>query len=242
MMAAIGAIAASSPARADCTKDTECKGDRVCEHGQCVAPSSAPAAALPPTPAPAVAPPSHLDDDRYKVDVTFQSASASDSFDVTVKDAGTCTTPCTLRGFPGHWDLHVRGAATFDQGVFVPATGARVRLTRRVPGSPTKRTIGTVVMVAAAAAFATGFVWLSVDAGMQHKPSVAAPLALTLGGAALFWFPGFAIESGAEDTGSDEAVVVPAPTATSHPVRLVGVGAHEASGKGLVPALTFEFE
>jgi hypothetical protein len=36
----VGAFA--SPARADCTKDTDCKGDRVCEQGRCVFPTSAP--------------------------------------------------------------------------------------------------------------------------------------------------------------------------------------------------------
>jgi len=40
---------ATSVSHAECTMDTECKGDRVCDHGQCVAPpaSTAPAAAAP---------------------------------------------------------------------------------------------------------------------------------------------------------------------------------------------------
>jgi hypothetical protein len=45
-------------AHAECTKDTECKGDRVCEAGSCVAPppGSAPAPAQEPAAAPAPAP------------------------------------------------------------------------------------------------------------------------------------------------------------------------------------------
>ena len=33
---------AASPVHAHCTKDTECKGDRICERGTCVSPSLAP--------------------------------------------------------------------------------------------------------------------------------------------------------------------------------------------------------
>lgn len=44
-------------AQAQCSKDTDCKGDRVCEGGNCVAPSSAPdPAATPAAPPAAVAP------------------------------------------------------------------------------------------------------------------------------------------------------------------------------------------
>jgi hypothetical protein len=38
------AVLVSLEARAACTKDTDCKGDRVCEKGKCVAPSDAPTA------------------------------------------------------------------------------------------------------------------------------------------------------------------------------------------------------
>ena len=31
----------TAPAYAQCTKDTECKGDRVCVHGECVEPPTA---------------------------------------------------------------------------------------------------------------------------------------------------------------------------------------------------------
>jgi hypothetical protein len=42
----------SSVASAQCTKDTDCKGDRVCEEGKCTAPVATPSAASPPSPAP----------------------------------------------------------------------------------------------------------------------------------------------------------------------------------------------
>ena len=49
----------TSLSQAQCTKDTDCKGERVCEEGACVAAptSSAPPPAEAPAPAPAAAPP-----------------------------------------------------------------------------------------------------------------------------------------------------------------------------------------
>jgi hypothetical protein len=47
-------------ARAQCTKDTDCKGDRICEAGRCVSPAHSPAAATraqPPAPPPIAPPP-----------------------------------------------------------------------------------------------------------------------------------------------------------------------------------------
>ncbi|HEY8091100.1 MAG TPA: hypothetical protein VIF09_24725 [Polyangiaceae bacterium] len=57
--AALGFVAALvvSPAHADCTKDIECKGDRVCEEGRCVSPPL-----LPTPPPPPVARTAHVDD------------------------------------------------------------------------------------------------------------------------------------------------------------------------------------
>lgn len=53
-------LAWSSVAEAQCSKDTDCKGDRVCEGGKCVSPPPAtpvaPAAAAAPAPAPAAPP------------------------------------------------------------------------------------------------------------------------------------------------------------------------------------------
>ena len=50
----------SASAAAQCTKDSECKGDRICENGRCVSPNALPQATQPPpppTPPPAIAPP-----------------------------------------------------------------------------------------------------------------------------------------------------------------------------------------
>jgi hypothetical protein len=41
-------LVVSSAARAQCTKDTDCKGDRVCDAGKCTAPSLPPAPPPPP--------------------------------------------------------------------------------------------------------------------------------------------------------------------------------------------------
>src|SRR5688500_19378256 len=40
-------LVCSSLAHAQCTKDTDCKGDRVCEGGKCTSPAVAPAASPP---------------------------------------------------------------------------------------------------------------------------------------------------------------------------------------------------
>jgi len=67
--AAVLATVVVSQAAAQCTKDTDCKGNRVCHNGQCIAPTAGPAPAPAPTsgyaapaagstaPAPAPAPP-----------------------------------------------------------------------------------------------------------------------------------------------------------------------------------------
>jgi hypothetical protein len=47
------AVFATSLAQAQCTMDTECKGDRVCDGGSCVAPKSGAATAARPTSQPA---------------------------------------------------------------------------------------------------------------------------------------------------------------------------------------------
>lgn len=46
-------------AQSGCTKDTDCKGDRICEAGSCVAPPAAATLAPPPPPAPELAPESY---------------------------------------------------------------------------------------------------------------------------------------------------------------------------------------
>jgi hypothetical protein len=53
-----GYLLLTSVAQAQCSKDTDCKGERVCEQGACVTPTALPAApAPPPEAAPAPAPP-----------------------------------------------------------------------------------------------------------------------------------------------------------------------------------------
>ncbi|MGI5864360.1 MAG: dickkopf-related protein [Myxococcales bacterium] len=47
-----GLLALSAPARAQCTKDTDCKGDRICINGACTSPAPAPSPYSAPAPAP----------------------------------------------------------------------------------------------------------------------------------------------------------------------------------------------
>jgi hypothetical protein len=52
VLAAVGVLFVSQRAFAECTMDTDCKGDRICEQGVCVSPTNAtPAPAAPAAPA-----------------------------------------------------------------------------------------------------------------------------------------------------------------------------------------------
>jgi hypothetical protein len=244
-------------ARADCAKDTECKGDRVCERGRCVAPAAAPPPSPPPPappPAPAGPPPKEepappapkpgppVDDDGYKVQVVFEASEASETYQIDVPGVGRCTTPCTLRGFPGVWDVSARGATQFENNVFIPAVGGHVKLRKRHAGSSTERTLGAIFMVAGGAALAAGLLWLEIDQGLQNNPSKLAPGLLTLGGTVAFICPGVVLLVGGRGHGSDGAVVIPNGTVAKHPVRFVGLGMGVTDRTSIVPSLTFEFE
>src|SRR5687768_15836360 len=54
ILGGLAALLLHGVAAAQCTKDTECKGDRVCDAGKCTSPLPA---APPPPPGPAAAPP-----------------------------------------------------------------------------------------------------------------------------------------------------------------------------------------
>lgn len=59
LVGACSVLLVTSRARAQCTMDTECMGESVCENGHCVAPvASPPVAAAPPAAAPSVTTPS----------------------------------------------------------------------------------------------------------------------------------------------------------------------------------------
>jgi hypothetical protein len=254
----------AAPAGADCTKDVDCKGDRVCDHGQCVAPAPAPAPAPLPASAPderpavPAAPPSHVDDERYKVDVSFRAEWEKDSYEVDVAGVGRCTTPCTLRGFPGPWDVAVSGASVFRKTVFVPVAGADVRLTRPTEGSSSKHTLGAVLMGASVAAGLTGFIGGTILSTSPPASSSQRTVDATVFvGLLVVGFAGLLYGAHVYDSGSSwgfqDAVVrprapVPAgqPSAAATPkaaqgVRLVGIGARETDLRTLVPVVSFEF-
>jgi hypothetical protein len=201
-----------------------------------------PASSSPPAPVVSAPSATPVDAERYKVDVDLRAAESGDTYSVDVAGIGRCTTPCTLRGFPGTWDVSASGPAQFETTVFVPATGARLELRRRHEARTFARALGTAIMIAGAAAFGAGFVWLDVDANSQSHPNKLAPALVTIGGAAAFFYPGFVLFASGEGFGSDAAVVVPRGAAAKHPLRLVGFGAGETDRRTFVPSLTFEFD
>jgi hypothetical protein len=112
----------SGIARADCKNDAECKGDRVCEKGTCVAPAPAPVAAPPvpgaPAPAPVAAPPapdSNLPPPSSPAGPTVQVAiRGTEGEAVTLEGLHareTCRAPCTVAVPPGHYTVRTKSRA-----------------------------------------------------------------------------------------------------------------------------------
>jgi hypothetical protein len=188
-----------------------------------------------------------VDDDAYRVEVAFRAFDAGDVYEVSVTGAGRCTTPCTLRGFPGRWDLAVSGAAEFTRSVFVPAVGADVVLARQNKGDPTLagigEAVGGIMVVGGAVSAVVGGVWAT--ATPNDRSEAAAQLSLLIGGivVGLAGLPVFfAARNQWGDKGFDDAVVVPRGSAQTHAVRFVGVGARESAMRTLIPVVTFAFE
>jgi len=77
------AQATQSPAM--CAKDTDCKGDRICESGQCTSPSTQPLAAPRPEPLPPAAP-------SIAYEAVLVSGSDAGPFTVAHMDLGTAIT------------------------------------------------------------------------------------------------------------------------------------------------------
>src|SRR5262245_26023161 len=116
---------------ADCANDSECKGDRVCERGQCVSPSpktaplppAAPPAgaplpppqAVPPPPPAGVVPPAGPPPGAVRVDI---EGKRNDHVSLEGPSGrGECRAPCTLMVPPGRYELRGRG---FNQEVDIP--------------------------------------------------------------------------------------------------------------------------
>lgn len=74
--------AQTSPAPAMCAKDTDCKGDRICESGQCTSPTLQPLAAANPEPLQPAAP-------SVAYEAVLISDDAAGPFSVTRMDLGT---------------------------------------------------------------------------------------------------------------------------------------------------------
>jgi hypothetical protein len=125
----------------------------------------------------------------------------------------------------------VSGAAQFGKTIFVPASGAGVKLTRPTEGSPPKRTLGWIVAGVSSVAALTGLVWGSANAG-QHPSAVdiVIPIGLLVGGLGGV-FGGLALVDAGSSAGFDDAEVTPRTAAAARQVS-----------RAFVPSLTFELE
>jgi hypothetical protein len=107
-------------ARAQCAKDVDCKGDRICSKGMCVDPNAAsatPVQAQPVVVSPTVVQP--LPAAPLVVPagsgVLFQAGLGDDHFTVTVDGTTSCNTPCNMQVAPGHHRVFISGEADFAQ-------------------------------------------------------------------------------------------------------------------------------
>ncbi|MBX3187314.1 MAG: hypothetical protein KF819_09880 [Labilithrix sp.] len=118
VMTVVFLTARSGAARADCANDAQCKGDRICEKGVCVAPAPpAPASAPPPVPPPAVAPvapPASAPPQQGGTRVIFTGRSDLVSAESNQKGGahGECHIPCSLQLPPGWYT--VRAGSTVE--------------------------------------------------------------------------------------------------------------------------------
>jgi hypothetical protein len=108
LLVAFALLASASQAHAQCTKDTDCKGDRICELGRCITPASTPARVA--SPAPPVAPP------QPQPVVVYLGARPR-----APKAVGGYAAIAALFSFAGHGDLH---QIDWRPGVLVSGYGA----------------------------------------------------------------------------------------------------------------------
>ena len=128
------------PAWAGCSTDTDCKGGRVCKDDVCVGPALTPAAATEPPSATPTAPETGPAQGR-RSDLVNMSLKSSGGGDYKVSfapergdETWPCGTPCTLQVPAGKGTLKVRGDATYDQSLSVPASGTAVVLRKACKG------------------------------------------------------------------------------------------------------------
>jgi hypothetical protein len=146
------ARAVANVAQADCTKDTDCKGDRVCINGACVDPSSPglppPVEPLPPgaVPAPDVVPPGPPPEAVPPPPVAAQPGPEPGTVPITFRGGDgqvvrattrsgqvvQCTSPCTLNLSPGSAEVEVVGQ--FSSTIEVPNRPATADITFKRKG------------------------------------------------------------------------------------------------------------
>lgn len=122
---ALALILHASVVAAQCAKDTDCKGNRVCEGGKCVEGSSGP-------------PMRRFRDDAATeepqaagVPVSFVGAESDELYFVSVAGK-TCPAPCTVRLRPGVQQLvaTASGSPSIAAMIAVPETGGTFRLSK----------------------------------------------------------------------------------------------------------------
>jgi hypothetical protein len=160
-------VAAAAPAA--CTSDKECPGDQICQAQSCVAP----AAVSSPAVAPALGTPFAAA--PAGVQVSFAPATNA-SYQVTVETAGgirQCLAPCTIAVEPGPRRVQISGAASFTQVVEVPASGGAFTV-QHAP--PSRKAMWWTLTLGGAGMTALGFY------GYGEKNTLFAVVGLAGGG------------------------------------------------------------
>lgn len=123
---AMGLLLYANVASAQCAKDTDCKGSRVCEEGRCVAGSGN-------TPPPRRHREEAEVEESYSpgVAVNFIGSEREELF--VIASAGkTCAAPCTIRLRPGAQQVITTagGSPSFGSMIIVPENGGTFRLSK----------------------------------------------------------------------------------------------------------------
>jgi hypothetical protein len=207
------ATMAPAAARAQCTKDIECKGDRVCEAGRCTAPP------LPPPPEPTLPPPSP------SVPTSASAPASSTEAAVTVEPAVPAPAPAHVTPSATSWGpLSPDRRRTMKMlGGGLMAIGGVSLLTVYVLGqaswSPSSPPTGQLLAVDVSGiivVFAAGLVSLVAGAIVFDRANAATVSA---------------------------ALPPPAPKSPRPwTVRFAGVGMRETDLRTAMPVLTFDLE
>lgn len=222
----------SSIARADCSKDTDCKGNRICDEGRCVAPEPSQRSAS-----------EHSEPEGRaagRVGVSF--VGEDDKLYMVSVGGATCSTPCVLQVKPGPQQL----MASFGEGngfsslLMVPEGGGAYRVAKgRRP-----YTGAGVALTVVGAVVASSFWAFGLGCGRSSECLVGNLVFWPLTGAGMFFTGIGLLGYGATHSTPSGAKLMLSSSRyqAESAVRLTSLGVQPAQvGSGATAGLGFDF-